>query len=135
VWCDVSAQRIIEPIIFEEAINSEMYMQQILHKFFEWLTDGECQYAFFQQESSATPTARGSMDTLREVSEVRQPMRLLFMRNWNTNIYRCSQLKNKRKISKGKFSISQELQCMNVNFLQNCQQCMSKNREHFQHML
>jgi hypothetical protein len=41
VWCDVSARRIVVPVLFNEIINCDRYVQIILGKFFPELTEEE----------------------------------------------------------------------------------------------
>jgi hypothetical protein len=57
---------VITPVFFKDSIISERYVEQILWPFFEWLTDEECQYAFFQQFSTIAHAARASIFALRE---------------------------------------------------------------------
>jgi hypothetical protein len=67
VWCVVSARRIVEPVLFNEAINCERYVQVILGQFFPELTEEETTYGWFQQNSASAHTALISMQALSDV--------------------------------------------------------------------
>jgi hypothetical protein len=41
VWCTVSAGRIVVPVVFNETINCQKYVQVILWQFFPELTEEE----------------------------------------------------------------------------------------------
>jgi hypothetical protein len=52
VWCAVSARRIIGPVLFNETINCEKYVQVILRQFFPQLTEEERLCGWFQQDAA-----------------------------------------------------------------------------------
>ena len=71
VWCAVSQTRIIGPIFFENTINSQRYISDILQPFFQHLTAYEKQNGWFQQDGATAHTARASMQALQEVFDDR----------------------------------------------------------------
>jgi hypothetical protein len=67
VWCAVSARRTAGPVLFNETINCDRYVQVILRQFFPWLTEEERLYGWFQQDSATAHTAYMSMQALSNV--------------------------------------------------------------------
>jgi hypothetical protein len=51
VWCAVSARRVIGLIFFEDTVNSDRYVSDILEPFFQELTEEETRYSYFRQDS------------------------------------------------------------------------------------
>jgi hypothetical protein len=51
VWCALSARRIVGPVLFNETINCERYVQVMLGQFFSELTEDERLYGWVQQDS------------------------------------------------------------------------------------
>jgi hypothetical protein len=72
VWYAVSARRVIGPIFFEDTVNSDRYVSDILEPFFQELTDEETRYGYFQQDSTTALTARNSMQRLRDAFDDEQ---------------------------------------------------------------
>jgi hypothetical protein len=72
VWCAVSAQRVIGPIFFEDTVNSDRYVSDILEPFFQELTEEETKYGYFQQGSATAHTARNSMQRLQDMFDDEQ---------------------------------------------------------------
>jgi hypothetical protein len=60
VWCAVKAT-IVGPVLFNETINCERYVQVILGQFFPEFTEEERLYGCFQQDSATVPTERISL--------------------------------------------------------------------------
>lgn len=71
VWCAVSAKKIIGPIFFNETINSERYIQQILEPFFLELSPNEKFHGYFQQDGATAHTANATINRITEVFEDR----------------------------------------------------------------
>jgi len=71
VWCAISRTKIIGPIFFQDTVNSERYIANILRPFFDQLTDYEKQNGTFQQDNATAHTAHASMAAIREVFEDR----------------------------------------------------------------
>jgi hypothetical protein len=64
VWCAVSARRVVGPVLFNETITWERYVQAIIGKFFPQFTEEERLYGWFQQDSATAHTAHMSMQAL-----------------------------------------------------------------------
>jgi hypothetical protein len=47
VWCAITASRIVEPIFFENTINSEWYVIDILRPFLDSITEEENTWLFY----------------------------------------------------------------------------------------
>ncbi|PNF34429.1 hypothetical protein B7P43_G13247 [Cryptotermes secundus] len=62
VWCAVNQW----PLFFNETMNSDRYVNDILNMFFNQLT-----YGYFQQDSATAHTATATMVAIREVFEDR----------------------------------------------------------------
>jgi hypothetical protein len=71
VWCAITASRIVGPIFFENIINSERYVTDILRPFFESIKDEEKTYDCFIQDGATAHTADYSINVLNEVFEDR----------------------------------------------------------------
>jgi hypothetical protein len=67
VWCAIIAWRTIQPVSFQETINSERYVRLSLSPFFGQLTD-EKSYKYFMQDNATAHTANNSMAALEKVS-------------------------------------------------------------------
>jgi len=61
VWCAVSWQRIIGPILFSETANSERYIN-IIHEFLGHLKEDEIDQGWFQQDGAMSHTSRYSLN-------------------------------------------------------------------------
>ncbi|PSN47830.1 hypothetical protein C0J52_16446, partial [Blattella germanica] len=58
VWCTMRAKRVIESIFFNEAVNFERCMTNILTPFIQNLTGNEKVYGYFQQYGAPAHTER-----------------------------------------------------------------------------
>lgn len=70
VWCAISARRIIT-IFFDDTINSNRYVTNILTPFFDQLTEEEKLYSYFQQDGATAHTAEKSLNRLEQLFEDR----------------------------------------------------------------
>jgi hypothetical protein len=52
VWCAITASRIVGPIYFDNTINSERYVTDILRPFFHSITEEEKTYGYFMQDGA-----------------------------------------------------------------------------------
>jgi hypothetical protein len=52
----VSARRVIGSIFFEDTVNSDRYVSDILEPLFQELTEEETRYGYFQQDSATAHT-------------------------------------------------------------------------------
>jgi hypothetical protein len=57
VWCAITASRIVGPIIFENTINSEWYVSDILRPFSDSITEEEKTYGYYMQDGATAHTA------------------------------------------------------------------------------
>jgi hypothetical protein len=71
VWYVIAASRIVGPIFFENTINSERYVTDILRPFFDSITEEENTYGYFRQDGATAHTATYSINVLNEVFEDR----------------------------------------------------------------
>jgi hypothetical protein len=71
VWCAITASRIVGPIFFENTLNSEWYVSDILRPFFGSITEEEETYGYFMQDGATAHTATYSINVLNEVFENR----------------------------------------------------------------
>jgi hypothetical protein len=62
---------VIGQIFFEDAVNSDRYVSDILEPFFQEITE-ETRYGYFQQDSATVHTARNSMQRLQDVFDDEQ---------------------------------------------------------------
>jgi hypothetical protein len=65
-WCAVSARRIVVPVLFNERVNCERYVQVIPGQFFPELTE-ERHYVWFQQDSATARTAHMYMQAMSDI--------------------------------------------------------------------
>ena len=63
--CASSATRTTRPTFLMDTINSKTYIEKILAKFYENLSDQEREYGFFQQGGSSLETGCNSMAVLQ----------------------------------------------------------------------
>lgn len=153
LWCAISGERIIGPIFFQETINSERYMENILRPFFDQLTERERAFATFQQDSATAHTAKITLQKIQEVFQDRVitnniwPPRspdltpcdfylwgALKEKVYRSNPHTLDELKT--NIRQEIAAISQrELQKVINNFLSRCQKCLNNEGRQFQHLL
>ena len=62
----ICRRRIVGPIFFMNAINSERYCWDILHAFIGQMTSDEINYSWFQQDGATAHTSGRSMHLLKE---------------------------------------------------------------------
>jgi hypothetical protein len=62
VWCAITDSRIVGPIFFENTINSERYVTDILRPFFGTITEEENTYGYFMQDGATAHTATYSIN-------------------------------------------------------------------------
>jgi hypothetical protein len=58
---------VIGSIFFEDTVNSDSYVSDILEPFFQELTEEEIRHDCFQQDGATAHTARNSVQRLRDV--------------------------------------------------------------------
>lgn len=66
VWVAISRRRIIGPIFFNQNVNANFYVHNILTPFTEQLHDDEIRQGYFQQDNATAHTARISINFLRQ---------------------------------------------------------------------
>jgi hypothetical protein len=71
VWCAITASRIVGPIFFENTINSERYVTDILGPFFDSITEEKKRHGYFMQDGATAHTATYSINALNEMFENR----------------------------------------------------------------
>jgi hypothetical protein len=52
VWCAISANRIIGPIVYEGALDVERHINEIVNPFFVCLASAEESFGYFMQDST-----------------------------------------------------------------------------------
>ena len=57
-WCAVARRHIVGPTFFENAINSEEFVMDVLVLIFVLLTEQERELSWFQQDRATANTAR-----------------------------------------------------------------------------
>lgn len=157
VWCAISASRVIGPIFFEDTINSNRYIEQILEPFAAELTPQERYYGYFMQDGAPAHTADRSIASIRGVfgdnviskgpDPTRWPPRSpdlnkcdfylwgsLKAKAYRNNPHTLEELKE--SIREGIAEISgEELRRVDANMLVRCQSCLNNGGNHFQHLL
>jgi hypothetical protein len=63
---------VIGPIFFEDTVNSDRYVRDILEPFFQELTEEETRYGYYHQDGATAHTACNSMQRLRDVFDDEQ---------------------------------------------------------------
>lgn len=66
VWCAISKRRIIGPIFFNDNVNSDLYLDHIIHPFIGELNEEERESAWFQQDGATAHTSNKSLRVLRQ---------------------------------------------------------------------
>ena len=153
VWCAISRTRLIGPIFFDDTVNSQRYINNILNPFFNQLTDYEKENGTFQQDNATAHTARASLAAIqnvfedRVISRGRWPARspdlnpcdfflwgYLKAKVYGNNPHTIDELKN--NITNMIQSIPDEMLC-NVydNFIKRTQCCLMEDGHQFQHLL
>jgi hypothetical protein len=154
VWCAVSAWRVIGPIFFEDAVNSDRYVSDILEPFFQELTEKDTRYGYFQQDSATAHTARNSMQRLWDVFDDEQIISQGLWPPHSPDLSICDfhlwgNLKGKvyknnpwtayalkTEIRNTVRSINgDELQRVFRNLMTRCEACIREHGDHFQHLL
>jgi transposase len=147
VWCAMSSDRIIGPIFFENAINSEKYID-ILQQFYNLLTPEEKNY--FQQDNAPAHTSRATKPHLQNFFESKvwkypprspdlTPLDFYLWGHLKELVYR----KNPQTIPELKQSIItaiQEIPQETIkrvfnNMKKRAEACISANGGHFEHIL
>jgi hypothetical protein len=67
VWCVISAQRTIQPVLFHETINLQRYVRLILSSIFGQLIGEEKSYGYFMQDNAVVYTENNSIVALDKV--------------------------------------------------------------------
>ena len=62
----ISTCRIVVPIFFNNTVNSQVYVTELLQPFLAQLTEEEREYAFFQHVGATAHTSRFSMSYVHE---------------------------------------------------------------------
>ena len=62
----ISTCRIVGPILFNNPVNSQVYVMELFQPFIAQLTEEEREYAFFQQDGATAHTLRISMSYVHE---------------------------------------------------------------------
>jgi inhibitor of nuclear factor kappa-B kinase subunit alpha len=153
VWCAISAARIVGPIFFEETINSERYVSDILQPFFESITEEEKTYGYFMQDGATAHIATYSIHVLNKVFEDRLISRGLWpARSPDLNpcdFYLWESLKDKvyssnpHTLDELKQSIHEtitsvkvnELKLVSNNLFKRLELCLRAEGRHFEHLL
>jgi hypothetical protein len=155
VWCAVSARRVIGPIFFEDTVNSDRYVSDILEPFFQDVTEEETRHGYFQQDSTTAHMACSSMQRLRGVFDddgqiISQSLRPPH----STNLFICdfylwSNLKGKVYKNNPQTADALKTEIRNIvrsingnelkrvlrNLMTRCKACIREHRDHFQHLL
>jgi hypothetical protein len=150
VWRAVTARRVIGPIFFEDTVNSDRYVSDILEPFFQELTE-ETRYGCFQQDST---TAHNSMQRLRDVFDNEQIISQglwppcspdhsicdfylwgnLKGKVYKNNLQTADALKTQRRNIVHSIN-GDKLQRVFQNLMTRCEACIRQHRDHFQHIL
>jgi len=152
VWCEMSRQRIIGPIFFEETIKTATYME-IFNTFVNQLDDEELSTGYFQQDGATSHTSHASMAEIqsffgdRIISKGLWPPHLPDLTP--PDYFLCGYLKGRvyqnkpRTTDALKANIIEEIQAVTAdvlartfqNIARRVQSCLDANGGHFQHML
>jgi len=153
VWCAISRTRLIGPIFFNNTVNSERYINDILHPFFEQLTDNEKQNGTFQQDNATAHTAYASLAALEEVfedrviSRGRWPARSPDLNPCDYFLWGCLKAKayenNPHTVADLQENIRNTIQSITEetlskvydNFIKRTQYCIDEVGHQFQHLL
>jgi len=152
VWHEMSRQRIIGPIFFEETIKTAAYME-IFNTFLNQLHDEELSIGYFQQDGETSHTSHASMTEIPSFFGDRVISKGLWTQRspdltppdyflWGYLKGRVYQ-KKLRNIDALKPNITEEIQAVTADVLartfQNIallvQYCLDANSDHFQHVL
>jgi hypothetical protein len=152
-WCVFTASRTVGPILFENTINSEWFVTDILRPFFDSITEEQKTYGYFMQDGATAHTAIYSIKVLNEVFENRLISRgLLPARSADLNpcdFYLWGNLKDKvysynpHTLVELKQSIREtissievsELKLVSNNIFKRFETCLRAEGRHFEHLL
>ena len=157
VWCAISSRRIVGPIFFEQTVNSNRYIVNILNPFLEQLTDEEKSFGYFQQDGATAHTARVTIERVHAVFGAERTVSRNSDTAWPArspdlspcDFFLWGSLKGQvyqnkpRTLEELKTNISnaisaipeQQLQRVSENMFTRVQRCLDAGGGHFQHLL
>jgi hypothetical protein len=153
VWCAITASRIVGPIFFENTINSERYVTDILRPFFESITEEEKTYGYFMQDGATGHTGNYSINVLNEVFEDRlisgglwparspdlNPCDFYLLGNlkdkvYSNNLHTLDELKQSNRETVTCIEAS-ELKLVSNSIFKRLEACLRAEGRHFDHLL
>jgi hypothetical protein len=134
VWFAVSARRSVEPVFFNETVNCKRYVRVILGQFFPQLPEEERLYGWFQQDSVTACTACMSMQAFSDVFKDRIISSCIWPGH-SPNLNPCDFFLWGCLKDKAYNSPAEQFQRVNQNLFRQCEECLSVEGQHFQHLL